>query len=384
MKHSIRRITLVSLFVIALAVPFRCGPDKSVKYYNLGLEAARRDDYAEAIRLWNESIRYRSDDPETRYNLGLALFSVKRYREAEEQLREAVALDPLDPETHHLLGKTLEEQGMLPEAKLSYESSLNVKPDYVPALIGLASIALKENQDKSAENHATQAVELDPNNLEANLVLSEAYFRNGNFNAAYGQLLSARKRSPVNQDLLMLLGKVTYARHMYADALETLAAARTLGISNDEIFLYLGLANLALGYTSEAEKDFRLSLFKNPENARAWKGLGETYMKDRKWREATESIGKAMQLAPDDPEAVLDDAVITLNEGDLTGAAQKLERLSIRPDAPQITNYYRGHAYLRMGNNAEARDAFQRFVTIWQGSASLADEAKAIVARLSP
>jgi tetratricopeptide (TPR) repeat protein len=367
-----------------LSLLLGCGPDKSVKYYNLGLEAAKRDDYAEAIRLWGESLRYRPDDAETRYNLGLALFSVKRYREAEEQSREAVTLDPLDHQAHHLLGKSLEEQGMLPEAKLSYESSLNIKPDYVPAFIGLASIALKESQNKSAENYATQAVGLDPNNLEANMVLSEAYFRNGNLNAAYGQLLSARKFSPVNQDLLMLLGKVTYERHMYADALEALGAARTLGMSNDEIFLYLGLANLALGYTSEAEKDFRLSLFKNPENARAWKGLGETYMKDKKWREATESIGKAMHLAPDDSEAAMDDAVITLNEGDLSGAAQKLERVSSRPDAPQITNYYRGHAYLRMGKNAEAREAFQRFLALWQGSAAIADEAKAIVERLSP
>ncbi len=367
-----------------LSLVLGCGPDKSVKCYNLGLEAAKREDYNEAVRLWSESIRYRPDDPDARYNLGLVLLTLNRYQEAEEQLREAVTLDPQDEQGHHLLGKCLEEQGKLPEAKLSYESSINMKPNYVPALIGLASIALKENQNKTAENHATQAVQLDPNNLEANMLLSEAYFRNDNFDAAYGQLLSARKLGPADADLLFLLGKVCYARHMYADALESLGAARTLGISNDEIFLYLGLANLALDYTSEAEKNFRLSLFKHGENARAWKGLGETYIKKKKWRDAADSIAKAILLAPDDPGALLDDAVIALYEGDLSGAAGKLERLRNRTDAPQITNYYLGHAYLRLGKNTEARDAFKRFIVTWQGDVSLTDEAKVIVGRLTP
>ena len=377
-----KKTLLVSLSFLFLWIG--CGPDKAIRYYNLGLEAASREDYEEAIRLWSQSIRYRPDDPETRYNLGLALISLKRYPEAEIQLREAVALDPLDPQAHHLLGKSLEGQGKTSEAKLAYESSLNVKPDYVPALIGLASIALTEHQDKSAENQATSAVELDPNNLEANMLLSEAYFRNGNLNAAYGQLLSVRKHSTPDPDFLLLFGKVTYARHMYDDALEALNGARALGLTTDEVFLYLGLANLARGYTAEAEKNFRLCLFKNEENAGAWKGLGETYMKEKKWAEAAEAIAKAMALAPGDLEVALDDAVITLNAGDLSGAAEKLERLSTKPDAPQITDYYRGHAYLRMGKKTQARDAFRRFIEVWQGNPSLAEEAKAIVERLSP
>jgi len=384
MMGTIGNRILLLAFIIATASLFRCGPDKSIRYYNLGLDAAKRDDYNEAIRLWNESVKHRPDDPETRYNLGAALMLMKRYAEAEIQLRRAVELQPQDPDAQHLFGSSLEQQGMLPEAKRAYDFALSIKPTHVPSLMGLASIALKEGRNRSAENHATQAVELDPNNLEANMLLCEAYFRTGNFTEAYGQLLSARRLGPTKPELLLLLGKTAYARRMYVDAREALDSARALGISTDELFCYLALTNFALGETGEAEKHFRLALYKNAENGMAWKGLGETYIREKRWREAAEAVAKAASLEPDDPETMLDDALVTMNLGDFGAAAHKLEALRVRSDAPGITNYYLGHAYLRMGKNADARAAFQRFAGIWEGDKALVEEARAIADRLSP
>jgi len=73
-----------------------------------------------------------------------------------------------------------------------------------------------------------------------------------------------------------------------------------------------------------------------------------------------------------------------MNLGDFGAAAHKLEALRVRSDAPGITNYYLGHAYLRMGKNADARAAFQRFAGIWEGDKALVEEARAIADRLSP
>jgi tetratricopeptide (TPR) repeat protein len=359
-----------------------CGPDKSVRYYNLGLEAAKREDYAEAVKLWNESVKYRPDDPETRYNLGAALIAMKRYAEAETHLREAIALNSLDADACQLLGKSLEEQEKLPEAKNAYGLALGIKPTHVPSLVGLASIALKEGQNKSAENYATQAVALDPGNLELNMLLSEAYFRNGDFNAAYAQALSARKLGPVNASLFLLTGKIAYSRRMYADALDALQSARALGSATDEIFCYLGLTNLALGNTDEAEKEFRLSIFKNKENAKAWKGLAETYIREKRWREAGEAVDQAARIDPADPATLLNGAAVRMGAGDLSGAVRVLEALRTHPQYPSITDYYLGHAFLRMGDDAQARAAFQRFVETWEGDQALIEEAKALVDRL--
>jgi tetratricopeptide (TPR) repeat protein len=374
----------ILILLVFLAFGSGCGPDKSIKYYNLGLDAAKRNDYTEAVKLWNEAVRYRPDDPETRYNLGAALIAMKRYAEAEEHLRAAVALNSLDADAQELLGESLQGQDRLAEAKNAYGFALGIKPTHVPSLIGLASIALTEGQSRSAENYATQAVELDPGNLEANLLLSEAYFRNGDFNAAYGQVLSARNLGPTNAALFFLTGKIAYARHMYADALDALQSARALGAATDEVFCYLGLSNLALGDTGEAEKEFRLSIYKNKANAMAWKGLAETYIKEKRWREAGEAVEQAARIDASDPETLLDGAAVRMGTGDLNGAVRTLEALRARAEYPSITDYYLGHAFLRMRNDAEARAAFQRFVRTWEGDQALLDEAKAIVDRLAP
>ncbi|MCX5752301.1 MAG: tetratricopeptide repeat protein [Candidatus Krumholzibacteria bacterium] len=379
-----KRCAAILIFLVILAPDSGCGPDKAVKYYNLGLEAAKRDDYAEAVRLWENAVKYRPDDPETRYNLGAALVALKRYTEAETHLREAVALNSLDADAYQLLGKSLEEQEKLPEAKKAYEFAIGIKPTHVRSLIGLASIALTEGQNRSAENYATQAVELDPGNLEANMLLSEAYFRNGDFNAAYGQVLSARNLGPTSTALFFLTGKIAYSRRMYADALEALQSARTLGAATDELFRYLGLTYLALGDTDEAEKEFRLSIYKNRENAKAWNGLAETYIKEKRWREAGEAVEQAALIDAFAPETLLNGAAVRMGSGDLNGAVRTLEALRTRPEYPPITDYYLGHAFLRMRNDPQARAAFRRFIGTWEGDQALVEEAKAIVDRLAP
>jgi Flp pilus assembly protein TadD len=384
MKRILHVVLVIPLVCVAMLADPGCGGDKSVRYYNQGLDAANRDDLDTAIRLWNEALRYRPDDAETRYNLGMALISKKRYAEAEVQLREAIRLSPQDYQAYQLLGESLEAQDSTVEAKRSYEFSLSLRPNYVPALIGLASVALAENQNKTAEDYAARAVETEPSNVEANLLLSEAYYRNSNFSAAYGQLLAARKMAPSNPEMLVLLGKVEYARHMYPDAIGTLESARNLGVATDELFLYLGLSCLAIDRLTDAEKYFRLAVFKSDRNESAWKGLGETFLKQKKWRDAADAITRALAINPDDAEAMLDHALIAMYTGDFATAARELETVKRRPDAPQITPYYLGHAYMRSGKKTEARIAFQEFVNTWQGDRTLLNEAQSILATLAP
>jgi Flp pilus assembly protein TadD len=372
------------LMLVFLSTCFGCGPDKAITYYNLGIEAAKREDYAEAAKLWNEAIKYRPDDPETRFNLGAALVQLKRYAEAEPHLRKAVELNSLDPDAHQMLGTCLQKLDRLPEAKKEFNFALAIKPTGVPSLIGLASIALAEGQNRTAENHAARAVALDPGNLEANMILAEAYFRNGDFNSAYGQILSAQKLGTANASLYFLTGKIAYSRHMYEDALDALRSARALGSTTDELFLFLGLTNLALGDFGEAEKSFRLSIYKNRENAKTWNGLAETYIRQKRWREAGEAVEEAARIDPSDPETLLHRASVRLGAGDPAGAVDALETLRAAPKYPPIADYYLGHAFLRMGDNAQARAAFRRFIETWEGDQALADEAKATADRLAP
>jgi tetratricopeptide (TPR) repeat protein len=380
-------MTRLVLFAVAAAAVLGfagCGPDKSIAFYNSGIDAANRDNYEEAARLFSLSVQHRPRDAEARYNLGLALIKLRRFGEAEVQLREAVSIDPMDPDSRALLGESLEKQGELAEAKSAYRAALNIRPTHVSALMGLAAIALAEGQNRAAQDYATEASDLDPNNLDANVLLSEAYFRNGDYSSAYGQILTAKRLKPADAPVLLLFGKIAYSRRMYADALGALGDARALGLSSDDLFLYLGLTNLALGTRDEAERNFRLAIFKNADNVRAWRGLAETYIGMKKWPDASEAIARASALDPESAETAIDRALIAMHTGDVDGAVRELEAAAARPGAPQITSYYLGHAYLRQGSNAKALAAFERFVAIWEGEGAIREEARAIVDRLTP
>ena len=119
MNHDIASKSIVVILSFALSL-FAIGcSDKSIKYYNLGVSAADREEYDQAIEYWRESLKYRSNDPETRYNLGLALLRLERYSEAEIELRSAYKSNPYDHEINHGLGKAIEMQGQLVEARIA-------------------------------------------------------------------------------------------------------------------------------------------------------------------------------------------------------------------------------------------------------------------------
>jgi tetratricopeptide (TPR) repeat protein len=357
--------------------------DKSLKYYNLGVSAAEREEFDQAIEYWRESLKHRSNDPETRYNLGLALLELGRYSEAESEFAQALKQNEYDHEVNYGLGKAIEMQGRLTEAKNLYERSRNLKPNFAPALIGLASVNLKMGQYRSAENHATTALKIEPMSIESNLILTEAYFEQDNFQAAYAQLQSSRHLAGREPEYYLLLGKVTYARRMYQDALDALDASRSLGMSNYDVFLYLGLTTYALEDYEESEKYLKLAVFKDNEEPLAWRELGRTYIKNKEWDEAADAFTKALSLDSADTESILGASFVMLNRGQFDEALENLEALEKRSDAPAMTFYYLGHAYMRSSDFTEARRSFEEFLSVWKGDTRLIEEVSGILSSLS-
>ena len=372
---------LAVIIIMTLSAVSGCA-DQSLKYYNLGIVAASREEYDSAIEYWRESLKHRSTDPETRYNIGLALLKLERYAEAEIEFRKALEHSDDDYEILYGLGKSLEMQDQLTDAKNLYERSINLKPNFAPPHLGLASISLKTGQYRSAENHATTVLHLEPSNLEGNKLLSETLFHQGNYREAYAQLLSAKNLDPLDPELYLMIGKVAYARHMYRDSYAALTKARSLGSSNAAIYLYLGLTLFNLENIEDAETNFKLALFKDNKEVDAWQGLGRIYSKRKEWNKALDAFNKALEQDPEDETSILYVSFVMMNSGRFEEAIARLERLQTRSDPPAMTFYYIGHAYMRAEMFEQAAEAFRTFVNIWEGDARLLEEANGIIESL--
>jgi len=375
-----RRITVTFALVVAL-LSASCG-DSAIKYYNLGVEAAQRDDIDEAIAMWRKSLEIMPNDPDTRYNLGMALLEKKEYVEARIQFEKAAAIRADDYELQYALGRVLEMEGDLVGAKKAYHFASDLKPNFAGPNTGLASIAIKQEQFASAEKYATEALRFTPRDPRANLILSEAYYRQGNQQAAYAQLISARSYLSGDPDYLLLLGEVMNARRMFTDAFTTLTEAKDAGQESSELYYNLGYAADELQMYAEAEKYYRLSLYRDKTNADAWRGLARTRFELDDLPGSLEAWDQARKLAPGDGDVELGIAVVYIKQRDFEKAVSVLEPLSRRSDAPPRTLYYLGHSLMRIGRSAEAKRVFQRFIDTWQGEPALADEVRDILVTL--
>ncbi|HUT94238.1 MAG TPA: tetratricopeptide repeat protein [Thermoguttaceae bacterium] len=79
---------------------------------------------------------------EAHVNLGLILLETGELDEAVEHLAEAARLEPEDPLASFYYGHALYRQGKLEEAVRYYQRTMERNPDFVPALLDLASIRI--------------------------------------------------------------------------------------------------------------------------------------------------------------------------------------------------------------------------------------------------
>ena len=133
-----------------------------------------------------------------------------------------------------------------------------------------------------------------------------------------------------------------------------------------------------LGWAQERTIDRHIALYqqllrRNPLNARAYHGLGETY--SRKAREngdatylqlAEEALRKALQIHPQYSEARRHLAFILYTRHDFAGAAREAEQaIALHPTDSHAYGVL-GDAYLEVGKYAQARETYQKMIDLQQ------------------
>lgn len=159
------------------------------EYYNL-------NQYLRALSDVDNAIKYTpADDTDLlfqEYSLRATIYQMTdRQREALSDLNEAFRLDPTSYTTLYLKANTEYELGMYQEAKADYQRLQRYNQRSLEALIGLARIAIKENNLGQANDYADQAVALSP--AQSDVYVRRANVRRlmGNNNGAVDDLLVA-------------------------------------------------------------------------------------------------------------------------------------------------------------------------------------------------
>ncbi len=109
-------------------------PQSFLAAVNLGIAQRQLGDYPQAIAAFKRALELKRGDPFALTNLGTVQYRNGDLADAAKILQQAVAVDSESYLAHYLLALTLNDQGDHEGALREVRRSLELKPDYAPAL----------------------------------------------------------------------------------------------------------------------------------------------------------------------------------------------------------------------------------------------------------
>lgn len=268
------------------------------------------------------------DDDELRYSLALVCLEAKAWEEAKGYLEDLIARESHVDSAHLNLGRIAEERDD-PQGALIEYAQVGPGNDYLPAQLRQADILMNNGRTDEAEKRLAAARDAEPDYaIQLYLIQAETLSANNQGERAWKILAQALLQYPDDLNLL-------YTRAMLAEKRNDLA---------------------------QMEKDLRLIIKRDPDNAMALNALGCT-LSDRttRYAEAKALIEQAHQLNPEDP-AVLDSlGWVNYRLGNLD-EAERLLRQALERFPDQEVAAHLGEVLWAQGKQREARQIWGKFL----------------------
>jgi tetratricopeptide (TPR) repeat protein len=139
------------------------------------IELLKKGDYPVALKGAREFAKSQPGNPAGQEVLGFAAQANRMYREAEAAYTESLRLDPGRSSVMLRLGHLALETREPKKAEGWFRKALAANPDLGAARRGLGVALLRQRQLGPALAEATKAVERDPADLDAKLLIAQIY-----------------------------------------------------------------------------------------------------------------------------------------------------------------------------------------------------------------
>ncbi|OKK40157.1 hypothetical protein BS643_20595 [Pseudomonas protegens] len=310
--------------------------EKSIRKYpddkRLRLTYARmlveQDRMEDAKTQFSSLVQQYPEDDELRYSLALVCLEAKAWEEAKGYLEDLIARESHEDSAHLNLGRIAEELND-PQGALIEYGQVGPGNDYLPAQLRQADSLMNNGRTDEAQKRLVAARDAQPDYaIQLYLIEVETLSANNQGERAWKVIQQALQQYPDDMNLL-------YTRAMQAEKRNDLA---------------------------QMEKDLRLIIQREPDNAMALNALGYT-LSDRttRYAEAKTLIEQAHQLTPEDP-AVLDSlGWVNFRLGNLD-EAERLLRQALERFPDQEVAAHLGEVLWNNGKQREAKQIWSKFL----------------------
>jgi tetratricopeptide (TPR) repeat protein len=139
--------------------------------------------------------------------------------EIEKEARTALEKNQSDPELYYRLGNALYDQGRREEAIENYQKAIELRPDYVKAIVNLGVVLNENSQSEEALRHFEKAEELAPNDVTVLCNKGQALYALQRHSDAIDLYLRSMELEPKNQLPYYLLGVAFADAGIYREAI---------------------------------------------------------------------------------------------------------------------------------------------------------------------
>lgn len=361
----------------AMAVPalqelLKSSPDSPLLYNLLGFCYAQQGIQDEAKANFRRAIELKPDFKAAHNNLaGLYLFAGDS-RGAIAEFSMVIQIDPIDAQAFYRLGQAELASGSPVAALPHLESAHRLAPGDVAITLALArahaiyGYSLKTSDPAQAVLELQKALDLDPQDQEYILELSEVLLANYNAPASVTLLKAATTRFPGSARIWFALGVSHLLDDKLSLAVTALRKSLELDPKLDQAFVVLAHGYKDAGLWAELEETAQALIRLNPSNHAGYYYKSVALLRTRTAGERTSAdiealLRKSSALEPADPDVRYELAKLLLERKDGQAALRELEAaVQADPDfGPAYYQLYR--LYRERGETEKSKEALREY-----------------------
>ena len=232
-------------------------PNSGEAYSNLATVYSRREQYAEAVKLYEQALKVNPKLTPVHFNIAVSLGKLQRQDEAAGHLREFLKAYPNEPRAHQLLGLRLVETGDVRGAAVELETSCKMNPNDGSILYSLAYVNARAGD---ADRAAALLSGLESNPAQAKLIQGLIEYRRQRYAEAKVLFQEVVLDLPDFAPAVAALGRLEVADHNDKEAIYILSRAIQLNPSDAESTYQLGVVYARNGRGDEAVTTLRRAL----------------------------------------------------------------------------------------------------------------------------
>jgi tetratricopeptide (TPR) repeat protein len=253
---------------------------------------------------WQDADQWIDRRDKDRRDTGFRLLRARSYlgsfrlREAVAELESLIRDSPDLPAVYFYLAQVYSEQEQLVQAQRALGDAIRVQPGYLPALLGLGDISLKQNNADGALTYASQVIATSFWVADAHVLAGSAYLLLSDTNQAQRAFQLAAGLDPRNPAPSERLGRVFSMKGDYADAEK--AYESSLAITPNYALALSGLADTLVkeGKGKQAGVRMDRQLSAQPKAFQLYVAKGEFCIAQKDWTCAEHNYQQSIALNP--------------------------------------------------------------------------------------